>query len=90
MQFSYKSPLGKNAPKIRPIFAILFTTLFSALLIWQRDVKSIGTFRDLVMDNPGTSSFIKQMIAGVLGTLWIYATGSIFNLTTRLRLTDSK
>ena len=86
MVFEYKSPLGENAPKIRPIVAILFTTLISVLLVWQRGQTSIGSLRNAVMKSPGTTSFIKQLIASLLGAIWVYVAGSIFNLTTRLRL----
>ena len=72
--------------KILPIIAILFTTLISILLIWQRDVRAVGTFRDAVLSNPGTTGFVKQIVAGLLGFLWIYVAGAVFNLATRLRL----
>lgn len=75
-----------NIRKVLPIVAILFTTLVSILLIWQRDVRAVGTFRDAVLSNPGTTGFVKQIIAGLLGFLWIYVAGAVFNLTTRLRL----
>ena len=38
------------------------------------------------MSDPATAAFTKQIIAGLLGAIWLYAAGSIFNLTTRLRL----
>ena len=74
--------------KILPIVAILFTTLISILLIWQRDVRAVGTFRDAVLSNPGTTGFVKQIVAGLLGFLWIYVAGAEFNLATRLRLAN--
>ncbi|KAM0801212.1 hypothetical protein BDR22DRAFT_196650 [Usnea florida] len=82
-------PQSSTSPflsKILPIVAILFTTLISILLIWQRDVRAVGTFRDAVLSNPGTTGFVRQIIAGFLGFLWIYVAGAVFNLTTRLRL----
>ena len=72
--------------KILPIVATLVTTLISILLIWQRDVRAVGTFRDAVLSNPGTTGFVKQIVAGLLGFLWIYVAGAVFNLATRLRL----
>ena len=86
MTLNYTSNFGENALKIRPVFAILFTTLVSSLLIWQRNVRSIGQFHDAVLASPATTSFLKQIIASLLGALWIYVAGAIFNLTTRLRL----
>ena len=74
--------------KILPIVAILFTTLISILLIWQRDKRAVGTFRDAVLSNPGTTGFVKQIVAGLLGFLWIYVAGAVFNLATRLRLAN--
>ena len=83
-----QSPIRRffDIRKILPIVAILFTTLISILLIWQRDVRAVGTFRDAVLSNPGTTGFVRQIIAGLLGFLWIYVAGAVFNLTTRLRL----
>ena len=72
--------------KVLPIVAILFTTLISILLIGQRDVRAVGTFHDAVLSNPGTTGFVKQIVAGLLGFLWIYVAGAVFNLATRLRL----
>ncbi|MCJ1374577.1 hypothetical protein MMC20_005809 [Loxospora ochrophaea] len=86
MSFKYKSSRRGNARKIGPIIAILFTTLISVLLVWQRSQTSIGKFRNTVLNNPGTTSFLKQLVAGLLGALWVYVAGSVFNLTTRLRL----
>lgn len=86
MAFGYKSLFSEEAPKVRPFLALLFTTLLSVLLVWQRGVRSIGTFHDAVMADPATAAFVKQIVAGLLGAIWLYAAGSIFNLTTRLRL----
>ena len=74
--------------KSLPFVAILFTTLVSILLIWQRDVRAVGTFRDAVLSNPGTTGFVKQIIASLLGFLWIYVAGAVFNLATRLQLAN--
>ena len=90
MAFKFTSLLDEHAMKIRPMIALLFITSLSVLLVWQRTQTSIGAFRDAVMDNPGTTSCIKQLIAFLLGALWIYVAGSIFNLTTRLRLAGDR
>ena len=90
MALEKPSHLGQNASKIRPIIAILFTSLTSIFLIVEHEQKFVGSFRDLVMQNPGTSSFVKQLVASLLGTLWVYVAGSIFNLTTRLRFASDR
>ena len=90
MAYDYKSLFREDAPKFRPFVALLFTTLMSVLLIWQRDIRSIGTFHDRVTSDPATAAFVKQIIAGLLGAIWLFAAGSIFNLTTRLRLASSE
>ena len=82
--------LSLFGPKIRPIIAISFTTLISVLLICQRGKGYIGPFRNGIMEYPGTASFFKQLIASLLGVLWVYIAGSIFNLTTRLRLASDR
>ena len=86
MAFDYKSLFTEDAPKVRPFLALLFTTLMSVLLVWQRGVRSTGTFHNAVTSAPATAAFVKQIVAGLLGAIWLYAAGSIFNLTTRLRL----
>ena len=76
--------------KIRPIIAIMFTTIISALLIAQSEKSYRGSFRNAIMRYPGTASFFKQLVASLLGALWVYVAGSIFNLTTRLRLVSDR
>ena len=74
-----------NASKIRPIIAIIFTTFISVVLIVGHDIKYIGRFRDAVLGSPGAASFVKQLLASLLGILWVYVASSVFSFTTRLR-----
>ena len=88
MAINYKSLFKDNGPKFRPFVALLFTTLMSILLIWQRKFRSTGKIHDAVTSDPATAAFVKQIIAGLFGAMWLYAAGSFFNLTTRLRLSS--
>ena len=90
MIVKYKSLINENAPKIRPIIAILFTTLISSLLLWLHGQPSTGHFRTVILTYPATISFVKQLIASLLGAFWVYVVSSIFNLTTRLRLVSDQ
>ena len=90
MAFDSKTPLREQAPKIGPWLALLVTTLLSLLLVGLQKQSSVGKFRDAVLDNPGTASFVRQLVASILGTLWIYSGATFFNLTTRQSLATGR
>ena len=74
----------------RPMLTILFTTVVSALLLWQQNWSSAGFLQSAVIQTPGTVSFITQLVASLLGASWTFVLCSIFNLTTRLQMVDGQ